>query len=289
MHYLWLILSLVLLIWFWIRFLNQTFSHFPNQNAKKLLLRGIIPLWLLWLYQLVISKFWLEFWLSSIAQAQNFRDYLMFWSYIIAALCCLPLLFRQQSNRKIWLQILIGIGLVIPLFIFWSYEIGSRILIYYLLISTVEELLKFSLSHNSSETSTSTSHTKLLLIAITIGFSFWVAESLLALGLQLFSGESIKTWFLLGRGLLSVMLHILATGSIALAILKLNTVPTRTKYAWALLCGYLLHSSYNLWLHYQLWFISFLIAIGGFIWLSYLLFHLDELYLPASSQKTHSN
>ena len=40
------------------------------------------------------------------------------------------------------------------------------------LTSAVEELLKFSLSHNSSETSTSTSHTKLLLIAITIGFSF---------------------------------------------------------------------------------------------------------------------
>ena len=249
----------------------------------------MIPLWLLWLYQLVISKFWLQLWLNSIAQAQNFRDYLIFWSYIIAALCCLPLLFRQQSNRKIWLQILIGIGLVIPLFIFWSYEIGSRILIYYLLISTIEELLKFSLSHTNSETSTSTSHTKLLLIAITVGFSFWVAESLLALGLQLFSGESIKTWFLLGRGLLSVMLHILATGSIALAILKLNTVPTRAKYAWALLCGYLFHSSYNLWLHYQLWFISFLIAIGGFIWLSYLLFHLDELYLPASSEKTQSN
>ena len=249
----------------------------------------MIPLWLLWFYQLVISKFWLQLCLSSIAQAENFRDYLIFWSYIMVALCCLPLIFRQQRNRKIWLQILIGIGLVIPLFIFWSYEIESRILIYYLLISTIEELLKFSLSHNSSETSTSTSHTKLLLIAITVGFSFWLTESLLALGLQLFSGESIKTWFLLGRGLLSVMLHILATGSIALAILKLNTVPTRTKYAWALLCGYLLHSSYNLRLHYQLWFISFLSAIGGFIRLSYLLFHLDELYLPASSQKTHSN
>lgn len=213
----------------------------------------------------------------------------MFWGYIIVALCFLPLIFRQQSNKKVWLQILIWIGLVIPLFIFWSYEIGSRILIYYLLISTIEELLKFSLSHNSSEISISTSHTKLLLIAITIGFSFWVAESLLALGLQLFSGESIKTWFLLGRGLLSVMLHILATGSIALAMLKFNAVPTWVKYAWALLCGYLLHSSYNLWLHYQLWFISFLIAIGGFIWLSYLLFHLDELYLPAQPENTHSN
>nr|DAU13916.1 MAG TPA: hypothetical protein [Bacteriophage sp.] len=30
---------------------------------------------------------------------------------------------------------------------------------------------------------------------------------------------------------MSVMLHILATGSIALAILKLNTVPTRAKYS----------------------------------------------------------
>ncbi|MBB1557702.1 MAG: hypothetical protein HG439_004430 [candidate division SR1 bacterium] len=85
------------------------------------------------------------------------------------------------------------------------------------------------------------------------------------------------------------MLHILATGSIALTILKFNAVPTGVKYAGALLCGYLLHSSYNLGLHYQLGFISFLMAIVGFIGLSYLLFHLDELYLPVSSEKTHSN
>lgn len=46
--------------------------------------------------------------------------------------------------------------------------------------------------------------------------------------------------------------------------------------------GCIIHSSYNLSIHFHQGWIGILMSIGGFFALTYILYHIDELYPPTT-------
>lgn len=132
---------------------------------------------------------------------------------------------------------------------------------YYLVLAYTEELLKFSLAQYEENTENQTSISQLLALSLSVAFAFALIENSLALVLMLLGENEISSGFLIGRGLIATMVHLLATGAIALILLKLRKVSRYLAYPLALGVGFLIHSIYNLGHAFGIGAISFVIAV----------------------------
>lgn len=132
---------------------------------------------------------------------------------------------------------------------------------YYLVLAYTEELLKFSLAQYEENTENQTSISQLLALSLSVAFAFALIENSLALILMLLGENEVSSGFLIGRGLVATMVHLLATGAIALILLKLRKVSRYLAYPLALGVGFLIHSIYNLGHAFGIGAISFVIAV----------------------------
>lgn len=132
---------------------------------------------------------------------------------------------------------------------------------YYLILAYTEELLKFSLAQYEENTENQTSISQLLALSLSVAFAFALIENGLALILMLLGENEVSSGFLIGRGLIATMVHLLATGAIALILLKLRKVSRYIAYPLALGSGFLIHSIYNLGHAFGIGAISFVIAV----------------------------
>ena len=132
---------------------------------------------------------------------------------------------------------------------------------YYLVLAYTEELLKFSLAQYEENTENQTSISQLLALSLSVAFAFALIENGLALILMLLGGNVVSSGYLIGRGLVATMVHLLATGAIALILLKLRKVIRYLAYPLALGVGFLIHSIYNLGHAFGIGAISFVIAV----------------------------
>ena len=275
-----LILSIGIIIWFWSWFLNQVFSRASKSGytLRKSLLQCGILVFLLFIYEkaLTLLGFNASFIFSH--ESLTLPSILLFLIYGFLIVIGIALLFGQSKNKKIWLQIISAILLL------WGFSLNrdrlhiTNIALYYILAAATEENFKFTLSHNQSEASLLQSPSNLLLFSLLASFSFSVIENLFALGTLIAQGEHITTGILLGRGLITAIIHLVATGSIALIIMKSKKIWSLTKYLLALTVGFVIHATYNLLLISKMQSISIMLGIGAGIALSYLIFHLDEIY-----------
>lgn len=132
---------------------------------------------------------------------------------------------------------------------------------YYLVLAYTEELLKFSLAQYEENTENQTSISQLLALSLSVAFAFALIENSLALILMLLGENEVSSGFLIGRGLVATMVHLLATGAIALILLKLRKVSRYLAYPLALGVGFLIHSIFNLGHAFGIGAISFVIAV----------------------------
>ena len=132
---------------------------------------------------------------------------------------------------------------------------------YYLVLAYTEELLKFSLAQYEENTENQTSISQLLALSLSVAFAFALIENSLALILMLLGENEVSSGFLIGRGLVATMVHLLATGAIALILLKLRKVSRYLAYPLALGVGFLIHSIYNLGHAFGIGAISFVVAV----------------------------
>lgn len=132
---------------------------------------------------------------------------------------------------------------------------------YYLVLAYTEELLKFSLAQYEENAEDQTSISQLLALSLSVAFAFALIENSLALILMLLGENEVSSGFLIGRGLIATMVHLLATGAIALILLKLRKVSRYIAYPLALGSGFLIHSIYNLGHAFGIGAISFVIAV----------------------------
>lgn len=94
-------------------------------------------------------------------------------------------IFKQIKNKKIWIQILVAVLTLMILAFIGTTLNSSTLILYTLLAASVEEFFKFTVGNNQSESTNTTSPSTLLLFSLLIGFSFSIAENVLAFVLQL--------------------------------------------------------------------------------------------------------
>lgn len=275
-----ILISILVLIWFWTRFLNQVFSRLAAEKISKwgLLLWGGVLVFLLFIYEKILSFFGLDHSIFFIRENITIESVSSFLGYGFLVVAGLTLVFKQFNNKKIWLQIFIGFFSMVFLALAGKASWLGILILYTILAASTEEIFKFILGNNQSASTLHSTPSTLLLFSLLIGFSFSIVENGLAFVLQLLHGSGVTTGMIVGRGLLASLIHIVATGSIALIMLKCKKIDLRGRYTLALLVGFTIHICYNLSLHWGLPFVSVLLAIGGGISLSYLIFHLDEVY-----------
>lgn len=259
---------------FWIWLLNQLFASRSSKQkfSLKSLGFGALLVVFLYLYKYVLVRIGRE----HLLFVQNFSSSALwiFLGYILLFTFFLLLLFQNFRKIPLWMQWIVG---AISFLLIGMVGIKSGIqttIMYFIILSYAEELLKISLSSNQTARLTQQSYSKLLFFSLSIGLAFALLENLLSLIVQKEVG------ILIGRGIFSVMLHLVATGTIALIIIRTNhtQIPLILRFFFALLVGTLIHGMFNFALAQQLSWLSILLLIGSGIWMSYLLFNTDELY-----------
>jgi len=275
---LWIIITLILLIWFWTWFIHQVFSHLKITNKWKLFLWWIILVWILFLYEWLFTWLWIDKAAFYIRDAFNITSAWGFILYWLLALLVITLVFRNLRDKKILTQILaVLISIVVLALWWWVFWLWS-LLCYYLLAAFTEEALKFTVGNNHSEKAEGKTISTLLLFSLTMWLSFSIAENLLAFIVLLLNWWEITTWMLIARWLVAALVHCVATWAIALVLMKMKKWWLLLKYIVALLLWFLIHFIYNFSsINWYAWVIL-LITVFSFIGLSYLLVNLDELY-----------
>lgn len=265
-------------------FFRQAFSRFQSSTVSKvhqIAYAGLL-VWALAAYERGISALHLP----SIKLSLDALASWIFGAWCLVVLVVLVIVRWFQKEKKIWMQILIGfsiLGLILLAcgLLFWGVNGDMiRFIPYYFILAHTEELFKFSLAHLQEGRQSQSTISSLLAFSLLVGASFALVENVLALWVLTVQGAQISSGFVLGRWIVAVMIHIFATWSIALLMLKLKNTSRYVKYIFSLWLWVLIHSLYNRGLVFWLSGLSFLIAIWGFFGLTYLLYHLDELYLP---------
>lgn len=167
---------------------------------------------------------------------------------------------------------------------FLGFQTGLQAIMLLVMSAYAEEFLKIGATQNTLKKSDFYS-SDLLSLSILIALGFSIVENILYLLQQTRGGEGALFTLLLGRGIFSSLIHLIATGTIALLLYKLYQsvkfqalAPLKkvVRVIFCMLAGVALHLAYNLLLG-QMW-MYVIVVIGGYFLLSYILFLSDGLY-----------
>ncbi|MDR0650074.1 MAG: PrsW family intramembrane metalloprotease [Candidatus Peribacteria bacterium] len=212
-----------------------------------------------------------------------FRYFLLYCGLIFLFL----ILFHRNYKKKqlwflffVWLIMFAGVGIL-------GFTFGLQAVMLLIMSAYAEEFLKIGTTENLvSKTEFYSSRVLFFSVLVALGFS--IVENLFYVGQQVFGGASAGIVSLVfGRGFFSSLVHIIATGVIALVLYKLyqRTVLQQlsafqkvVRVMIGMLIGVALHIGYNIAVEYSQVWVYAIVVIGGYFLLSYVLFLSDELY-----------
>lgn len=210
---------------------------------------------------------------------------------------------RYKNRYKNILHTLLIWSLFFIAIAYWSFFVWINvIIIYYLVSAYAEEYLKYSTGTNLFLASKEKNTSNLIFFCILVGLWFSAVENIFYIINNVLNQESVNIIHLLiGRGLVSTLIHIVSTGLIAFIIVKKDKKPhtleqisttfpltkKRTNHniiriTVGILGWFWLHSAYNISLQYNLSYVTIPIIILAFFLLTYLTFQSDIIY---SSEK----
>ena len=219
------------------------------------------------------------------------------WSFVIYCLSFIILLttsFGNIKKKSTFKFISIAVLLFLWIGVWWSIMWINMLVMYYLVSSYAEEILKFSISQNVFlekkevdscvnvsilDKKNNLKKSDLIFFAIIAWLGFSVIENIFYLVVLYFAdwkGFLMSMW----RSIFTTLLHIVATWLIAFFVIKKseNQKNNRWKYLLWILCGFGLHGIYNLSLFYNIKIVTIVILIVCYFILSYLLFNSDLIY-----------
>lgn len=276
------ILASLIIIYIRIWILNTIFSEKKIKRAisLKILFAGIFLVGILFAYTYLAKWFpsLSQFILSSIPPFLP-QSAIFFIIYCTIFVVLLTLIFRNRYS-KILQTILIGTIFFLAIS-YGGYLLGlSSLLIFFLVSAYAEEYLKYNAGNNLLYEEKRINQTDLILFCILIALGFSLIENLLYIVINLINHTNTNVLqMLIGRGLISALIHVVATGLIAFTTISFKKwhniiIPTLI----GLLLWFGLHSLYNVWLSYSLSYITIPVIIISFFLLTYLFFRSDSLY-----------
>lgn len=277
MKYIWIIITLVSLVWLWIRIFNQVFSNISSKVKYKSLLWWAVLVSFLALFDYAFDFFWIDKQLFYIRNVSNISSVSIFLMYCLFVLLFITLLFRNLKNNKIILEILVATLSAVIIAFLWLWTWIAVLILYYIFAAFSEEIFKFTVSNNQLVKYKDNKISIILLLSVLIWLSFSISENLYSFLVQLFN-EDLSIWFILGRWLIASLIHCVSTWAIALVLMKIKKWWLLFRYFVALLFGSLIHITYNLSVVNNYTWIILILVIFSLVFLSYLFFNMDEIY-----------
>ena len=277
LKYIWIIITLICLVWLWIWIFNQVFSNITLKVKYKSLLWWFVLVSFLALFDYAFDFFWIDKQLFYIRDVSNISSISIFLMYCLFVLLFISLLFRNLNNNKIILEISVAILSAVIIAFLWLWTWITVLIFYYILAAFSEEIFKFTVSNNQMVKYKDNKISIILLLSVLIWLSFSISENLYSFLVQIFN-ENLSIWFILGRGLIASLIHCVSTWAIALLLMKIKKWWLLFRYFVALLFGSLIHIIYNLSVVNNYTWVILILVLFALIFLSYLFFNIDEIY-----------
>lgn len=285
MNLIWGILGTIVIVYIWIWIINNSFKNkkFQWNISINIFVLSIILVAFLYFYKDILIFFWIQ---DLYLLKDN--SWKTIWSFIVYCLSFIILLTLSFGNiKKRWSIKFIFVSLLLFLGIWlWGSIMWINLLImYYIVSSYAEEILKFSIWQNVFLEKEKMNNNKiekwdLIFFAIIAGLWFSVIENLFYLIVHYFGAGDVlmqSVW----RSIFATLLHVVATGIIAFFVVKRSNSANKKNILWILIwiiSGFTLHGLYNLSLHYNAIIFTILILIVCYFILSFLLFKSDLIY-----------
>lgn len=276
-----IIVSSLIILYVWTWLLSTVFG--PRALQKKLLINilvmGVLIVGILFAYTYATSKF--VFGPRSIVEHFSLENGLRFVGYCVIGIWLIFLLFHKWA-----LKILEIIGIWALLFVaihLWGVFLGIQsMILYYVLSAYAEEYMKYSWSHIVFKGNDNIKNS-LIFFCVLMGLGFSLVENIVYLATVIANHQNINLWgFVLGRWLISALVHVTATSAIGFVATKFDgKLQLLITTIIGIVSWVALHSIYNLSLTWNLWYITLPLVIILFFLMSYFLFQSDILYLPA--------
>lgn len=271
------ILASIFILYVWIWLINEAFG---KNSLKIKYIWKIILIWLILVGGLFSYTYLLSFPTShlslNITDQLNFKTTIIFWSYCMGILLILLLLFRKRAI--LILQIFFGWALFFVVLSFGGIILGiNSLLLYYIVTAYAEEYMKYTSSTMLLKNTEKIKNGIFFCILIGLGFSF--VENIFYL-ISLTGWLENMAGLILGRWLISALLHVVATTTIWALYYALRQKILRPVALFISIAGgVMLHGTYNISLEYQLSYITVPLVIFLFFLLSFFLFRSDMLYV----------
>ena len=273
------IITSILLIYVRIRIINTIFSQKKIKIWITLKVFGlsIIIVGSLFAYTYLLSFFGQQnLALNTIIDSKNL---LIFVIYCTICAILITMIFRNRYKRiaqilLIWS--LFFIALAYGGFLAWI----NTLILYYLVSAYAEEYMKYSAGNNMFVASKEPNESNLIFFCILIGLGFSTVENIAYIINNFLTNENTNIMnLLIGRGLVSTLIHIVSTSLIAFIMIKTKrTNSIIIPVILGIIGGFWIHSIYNISLQYNLSYITIPMVILAFFLMTYLTFKSDIIY-----------
>lgn len=272
------ILASIVILYVWIWLINTAFG---KGSLKLKYIWKILLIWILLVGGLFSYKYLVSHSISyqefNILEHLSFSSFLVFGWYSAAILIFILLIFRKR--RIFILEILLGWVIFFLMVSFGGLLLGiNSLILYYIITAYAEEYLKYT-SSTTLLKSWSDDLKNGIFFCVLLGLGFSLVENIFYL-ISLAWWPENTLGLIVGRWLISALLHVVATTTIwtlyyALRQKILRPVALFISIIWWVA----LHSTYNVWLEYQLSILTIPLVIFLFFLLSFFLFKSDMLYV----------
>lgn len=140
--------------------------------------------------------------------------------------------------------------------------------------------MKYSASNNMFLAEKQPNESNLIFFCILIWLWFSAVENIAYVINNILQSENINIMgLLIGRGLVSTLIHIVSTSLIAFIVIKTKKInSTIIPIILGIIGGFWLHSIYNISLQYNLSYVTIPMVILAFFLMTYLSFQSDIIY-----------
>lgn len=274
------IVASLIIIYIRIWILNTIFSE---KKLKRVISFRILLTWI-FLVGILFAYTYLSKWFPALSTfnllptTSNPQSIFFFILYCAIFTILLTVIFKNRYN-KILQTILIGAIFFLAI-AYGGYILGlSSVLIFFLVSAYAEEYLKYNAGNNLLYEEKRINTTDLILFCILIALGFSLIENILYIVVNLINHNDVNVLqILVGRGIISALIHVVATGLIAFITIRFKKLNIIFPVILWLLLWFSLHSLYNIGLNYTLSYITIPVIIIAFFLLTYLFFRSDSLY-----------
>ena len=273
------IITSILLVYVRIRIINTIFSQKKIRIWITLKVFGLAII-------IVGSLFAYNYLLWYIGQKNlaltniiNTKSLLLFVAYCTIFVVLVTMIFRNRYKRIAQI-LLIWSSFFIVLAYGWFIAGINTLLLYYLVSAYAEEYMKYSASNNIFLANKEPNESNLIFFCILVWLWFSAVENILYIVNNVINNENINIiGLLIGRGLVSTLIHIVSTSLIAFIVIKTKrTNNIIIPVILGIIGGFWLHSIYNISLQYSINYITIPMVILAFFLMTYLTFQSDIIY-----------